>query len=130
MGDLNDGGEAATTQILYGPPGSQPRGPEDARAFGAFQLSDQGDPQRLFNMTNLVPEEIRWSRRHNGQVELLEHILASEGVMPRDDDGLRQVPTMSILNEDVPNLIDTNPTVGGVIPDHAPDHAPVTATFV
>src|SRR3712207_6849725 len=26
LGDLNDGSAAATTQILYGPPGSQPRG--------------------------------------------------------------------------------------------------------
>jgi hypothetical protein len=33
---------------------------------------------------------------------------------------------LSILNEDTPNLLGTNPTVGGVIPDHAP----VTATFV
>ena len=26
LGDLNDGPEAATTEILYGPPGGQPRG--------------------------------------------------------------------------------------------------------
>jgi hypothetical protein len=45
--------------------------------------------------------------------------------MPRAS-GLRQVPLMSILNEDTPSLIGTNPTVGGVVPDHAP----VTATFV
>jgi hypothetical protein len=39
---------------------------------------------------------------------------------------LRQVPVMSIANEDTPPLVGTNPTVNGVIPDHAP----VTATFV
>ena len=71
-------------------------------------------------MTNLVPKEIRWSRRYNGQNELLDHILVSQELMPRDDKCLRQVPTVSILNEDTPNLIGTNPTVGGVIPDHAP----------
>jgi endonuclease/exonuclease/phosphatase family metal-dependent hydrolase len=126
LGDLNDGPEAATTQIVYGPPGSQPRGPEDAtHASGAFQRADDEDDQRLFNVTKLVPENIRWSRRDNGQKELLDHILASEGLMPRVN-GLRQVPAMSILNEDTPNLIGTNPTVGGAIPDHAP----VTATFV
>ena len=126
LGDLNDGPEAATTQILYGPPGSQPRGPDDAtHAFGAFQRSDADDEQRLFNVTKFVPEEIRWSRKHNSQNELLDHILASKGLMPRGN-GLRQVPTMCILNEDAPNLIGSNPTVGGVIPDHAP----VTATFV
>jgi endonuclease/exonuclease/phosphatase family metal-dependent hydrolase len=126
LGDLNDGPEAATTQILYGPPGGQPRGPDDAtHASGAFQRADAQDGQRLFNVTKLVPENIRWSRRHNGQNELLDHILSSEGLMPRVN-GLRQVPTMSILNEDTPNMIGPHPTAGGVVPDHAA----VTATFV
>lgn len=126
LGDLNDGPEAATTQILYGPPGSQPRGPEDAtQASGAFQRADEEDDQRLFNVTKLVPENIRWTRRHDGQNELLDHILASEGLMPRVN-GLRRTPTMSILNKDTPTLIGPNPSVSGVIPDHAP----VTATFV
>lgn len=125
LGDLNDGPEAATTQILYGPPGSQPRGPDDAtHAAGAFQRADANDARRLFNVTKLVPENIRWSRRHNGQNELLDHILTSDGLMPRVN-GLRQVPTMSILNEDTQSLIGAHPTAGGIIPDHAP----VTATF-
>jgi predicted extracellular nuclease len=101
LGDLNDGREAATTQILYGPPGSQPRDPDDAQ--GAFQRADAQDAQRLFNVTKLVPEGLRWSRRHNGQNELLDHILTSEGLMRRAN-GLRRVPTVSILNEDTPNL--------------------------
>jgi endonuclease/exonuclease/phosphatase family metal-dependent hydrolase len=127
LGDLNDVHEAATTQIFYGPPGSQPHGTEDStQVSGAFQRSDAGDSQRLFNVTNLVPKDIRWSRKHNGQEELLDHILASEQLMPRAANGLRRVPAVSILNEDTPNLIGTNPLVGGVIPDHAP----VTATFV
>jgi endonuclease/exonuclease/phosphatase family metal-dependent hydrolase len=126
LGDFNDGPEAATTEILYGPPGSQPRGPDDAtRAAGAFQRADTADARRLFNVTTLLPDNVRWSRRHNGQNELLDHILASEGLMPRAN-GLRQVPTMNILNDDTPSLIGTNPTIGGVMPDHAP----VTGTFV
>lgn len=126
LGDFNDGPEAATTEILYGPPGSQPRGPEDAtHVAGAFQRGDTQDKQRLFNVTKFVPEEKRWSRRHNGQNELLDHILASEGLMPRVN-GLRQVPTVSIINDDTPNLIGAHPTQGGVVPDHAP----VTAAFV
>jgi hypothetical protein len=36
------------------------------------------------------------------------------------------VPAVRIVNEDTPDLIGTNPTIGGVVPDHAP----VTATFV
>jgi endonuclease/exonuclease/phosphatase family metal-dependent hydrolase len=126
LGDLNDGTEAATTEVLYGPPGSQPRGPEDATlASGAFQRPDLQDAQRLFNVTKLVPPALRWSRKHNGQPELLDHILASHGLMPRIG-FLRQVPVLTILNEDTPNLIGNQPTVNGVIPDHAP----VTAVFV
>jgi endonuclease/exonuclease/phosphatase family metal-dependent hydrolase len=125
LGDLNDGPEAATTQILYGPPGGQPRGPEDAtHATGAFQRADADDVRRLFNVTNLVPASLRWSRRHNGQNELLDHILASQGLMPRVG-GLRQVPVVTILNEDTPNLIGAHPIAGGTVPDHAS----VTATF-
>jgi predicted extracellular nuclease len=125
LGDLNDGTEAATTEVLYGPPGSQPRGPADATlASGAFQRPDAQDGQRLFNVTKLVPEPLRWSRRFNGQNELLDHILASEGLMPRAG-VLRQVPTVSIHNEDTPALA-PNPTVFGIVPDHAP----VTAVFV
>jgi hypothetical protein len=45
--------------------------------------------------------------------------------MPRAANGLRQIPNVSILNHDVPDLVGPNPNVGGVVPDHAP----VTATF-
>jgi endonuclease/exonuclease/phosphatase family metal-dependent hydrolase len=126
LGDLNDGPEAATTQVLYGPPGSQPRGPLDVtHALGAFQRPDGNDARRLFNACNLVPAELRWSRRHNGQNELLDHILVSEGVLPRGSDALRRVPAMIIWNTDTPNMVGQHPTSGGVVPDHAP----VTAVF-
>jgi len=126
LGDLNDGAEAATTQVLYGPPGSQPRGPEDAtHALGAFQRADGDDARRLFNLCNLVPKELRWSRRHNGQNELLDHILASGGLLPRSASGLRDVPSVAIWNRDTPNLVGEHPIAGGVVPDHAP----VTAAF-
>ena len=127
LGDFNDGPEAATTQILYGPPGSQPKGPDDAaRPHCAFQLEDKGDRQRLFNVTKLIPQDIRWSRKHNGQEELLDHILACDGLMLPRVNHLRQVPTMTIINSDTPDMIGPHPIAGGVIPDHAP----VTAAFV
>ena len=126
LGDFNDGAHAATTEMLYGPPGSQPKGAEDAsHANCAFQLRDDSDAQRLFNVTKLVSEEIRWSRIHNGQEELLDHILASDALMPRAGT-LRQVPTLTILNSEVRNMIGSHPIAGDVVPDHAP----VTATFV
>ena len=77
---------------------------------GAFQRADTLDHQRLFNVAMLVPEPLRWSRKHDGQNGLLDHILASSGLMPRlGGTGLRQVPALSILNGDVPNLIGLNP---------------------
>jgi endonuclease/exonuclease/phosphatase family metal-dependent hydrolase len=124
LGDFNDAPDAATTQVLYGPPGSQPRGTQDAiDANGAFQRGDDGDAQRLFNVTKLAPAEIAWSRMQNGQRELIDHILASGALMPRQGK-LRRVPELDIRNADSPNIGD-RPRTGGI----EPDHAPVTATF-
>jgi hypothetical protein len=100
-------------------------GTEMVRVRSDSDAKHAQDGQRLFNVTKLVPKAIRWSRRFNRQNELLDHILTSEGLMPRVG-GLRQVPTVSIYNEDTPTLVGTNPTVSGIIPDHAP----VTAVFV
>lgn len=123
LGDFNDGPLAATTEILYGPTGSQPQGPDDATKLRAFQRADQEDARRLFNVTMLVPPEERWTRKHNGQPELLDHVLASADLMPRVGT-LRRVPTLEILNDDLPTLGD-QPRNDAVVPDHAP----IIATF-
>jgi len=125
LGDLNDGPEAATTQILYGPPSSQPRGPEDAADKDcAFQRADKLDDLRLFNVTKLIPIDSRWTRKYNGEGELLDHILVSAGLMPVQN-GLRQVPQISVLNADIPNMVGLHPREM----KEFPDHAPVTAEF-
>ncbi|HEX5658754.1 MAG TPA: endonuclease/exonuclease/phosphatase family protein [Polyangiales bacterium] len=119
LADLNDVPEAATTQLLYGPPGCQPRGPSDrTNAQGTFQRGDRHDAQRLFNVALLAPESDRWSRMAHGQRELLDHILASAALMPREH-GLRRTPAIEIRNGFTGE------------PDLAvPDHAPVSAKFV
>lgn len=62
---------------------------------------------------------------HQGMKELLDHILASQDLMPRVGTGeLRMVPTIEIRNTDAPNLGE-QPRTDGVVPDHAP----VTAMF-
>jgi endonuclease/exonuclease/phosphatase family metal-dependent hydrolase len=118
LADLNDVPDAATTQILYGPPGCQPRGPADrTNAQSPFQRGDRYDSQRLFNVALLAPENERWSRMAHGQRELLDHILASAQLMPREH-GLRRTPTLEIRNGFTGE------------PDLAvPDHAPLSATF-
>jgi endonuclease/exonuclease/phosphatase family metal-dependent hydrolase len=118
LADLNDVPDAATTQILYGPPGCQPRGPGDrTNAQSPFQRGDRYDAQRLFNVAMLAPENERWSRMAHGQRELLDHILASAQLMPREH-GLRRSPTLEIRNG-----------FTGEADLAVPDHAPLSATF-
>ena len=76
VGDLNDEPKAATTQILYGPPGSQ-------IGTTGYQRPDQGDATRLFNLAPLIPEAERFSRIYQGQPELIDHILTSQALVSR-----------------------------------------------
>jgi endonuclease/exonuclease/phosphatase family metal-dependent hydrolase len=125
LGDFNDVADAATTQLLYGPPGCQPRGPGDlVNGQSAFQRGDAFDPQRLFNVALLAPEQDRWSRVAHGQKELLDHILASEQWMPREH-GLRRAPLVEIRNGWTRAVGDDERA-----DDAVPDHAPVSARFV
>ncbi|WP_432476308.1 endonuclease/exonuclease/phosphatase family protein [Nocardioides sp. GXQ0305] len=73
-GDLNDEPEAATTQILLGPPGSE------VGTIG-FDRPDQGDAQRLWNTAGFIDPEHRWSRIYRGRRELIDHVLCSERVV-------------------------------------------------
>jgi hypothetical protein len=60
LGDLNDEVEAATTQILNGPPGSE-------IATTGFDHPDTGDVQRLWNLAPRIPEAQRFSRKYRGR---------------------------------------------------------------
>lgn len=69
LGDLNDVPEAATTQILYGPLGSE-------IGTAGFLQADKGDRQRLWNLAARIPQDQRlpalpWPQRadrpHPGQ---------------------------------------------------------------
>jgi endonuclease/exonuclease/phosphatase family metal-dependent hydrolase len=69
-GDLNDGVDAATTQLLQGPPGSELGTP-------GFGRPDQGDGERLWNLTPLLAEPQRFTRVFRGRREVIDHIFAS-----------------------------------------------------
>jgi endonuclease/exonuclease/phosphatase family metal-dependent hydrolase len=77
-GDLNDTPQAATTQLLLGPPGSQ-------LGTGGFNRPDAGDGNRLWNLEPKMPagdpvtgeEAANWSRINNGVKELIDQILVS-----------------------------------------------------
>jgi endonuclease/exonuclease/phosphatase family metal-dependent hydrolase len=123
LGDFNDVPEAATTQILNGPSGSE-------IGTRGFNLKDKGDDARLFNLAPAIAAERRFSRIHRGRGELLDQIFASEQFFPRDADNNRTLPTEVDCHVDfrerLPSIEDNpNERIGEV----TPDHAPVTATF-
>lgn len=80
LGDLNDEAQAATTQILHGPPGSE-IGTE------GFDRPDQGDRQRLWNLAARIPQAQRFTRIYRGRPELIDHILVSQALVALVPDG-------------------------------------------
>jgi len=76
VGDLNDEPQAATTQILLGPPGSELGTPGADRP-------DTGDAARLWNLAPRLPEEERYSRIYHGRRELIDHLLVSQALLGR-----------------------------------------------
>ena len=79
-GDLNDEADAATTQMLHGPPGSE-------IGTGGYDQADGGDGQRLWNLAARIPEAQRFSRVYRGRRELIDHILVSHDLVTLVDDG-------------------------------------------
>lgn len=74
MGDLNDEPQAATTQILLGPPGSE-------LGTAGANRPDKGDAWRLWNLAPRIPEKERFSRVYHGKGELIDHIMASQTLL-------------------------------------------------
>ncbi|WP_433508532.1 hypothetical protein ACQP04_09685 [Pseudonocardia halophobica] len=63
LGDLNDEPAAATTQILYGPPGSE-------IGTAGYDQPDRGIGARPWNLAARIPRQERFSRIYRGQREL------------------------------------------------------------
>ena len=74
MGDLNDEVEAATTQILDGPPGSE-------ISTTGFDHPDKRDTERLWNLAPRIPAAQRFSRIYRGRKELIDHIFVSQALV-------------------------------------------------
>jgi predicted extracellular nuclease len=110
LGDLNDEPQAATTQILHGPPGSEIGTP-------GFDREDEGDPWRMWNLAPLIPAGRRYSRRFRGRGELIDHILVSKALVH----DVREVDT----GPGEPPSITEVPTARRAEP--ASDHRPVVA---
>jgi predicted extracellular nuclease len=112
-GDLNDTMDAATTQLLFGPPGSQ-------IGTGGFNHPDHGDAQRLWDVGYAMTPPNDYSRINQGRHELIDHILVSHAMVEH----LTDATTVPL---DVPSI--------GVQPNTTPrtdppsDHRPVLAHF-
>jgi endonuclease/exonuclease/phosphatase family metal-dependent hydrolase len=115
LGDLNDTPEAATTQLLFGPDGSQ---------FGTAgeSVPDKGDRWRLWETAPKIPEEHRYSRINSGAHELIDHILISDVLRPR----LQSVDTGVAFGMQLRSI---GPDPMEEINKTASDHAPVFASF-
>jgi len=121
LGDLNDVAEAATTQIIQGPDGSQPN-------TGGFDREDQGDPRRLFNLGLLIPADQRYSRINNGIKELIDHMFVSAALLPivNKKRTRPQVATHPELQGGIDSITnDPQPRKN----KPASDHAPLIAEF-
>jgi endonuclease/exonuclease/phosphatase family metal-dependent hydrolase len=118
LGDMNDEANAATTQIIQGPGGSE-------IGTRGFDRSDKGDDARLFNLAPLIPEERRFSRIYQGNKELIDHIFVSQEMLPGQPRRRPQVNSGAPANP-IPSITDYPGERRGQL---GSDHAPVTATF-
>ncbi|MGW5360843.1 endonuclease/exonuclease/phosphatase family protein [Actinopolymorpha pittospori] len=111
-GDLNDEPQAATTQLLQGPPGSE-------LGTGGFDRPDRGDGQRLWNLADLIPADQRFSRIYRGNRELIDHLFVSHALVGA-------VTTVSTGDTEVRSITD-EPAERRDQPGS--DHRPVIAHF-
>jgi hypothetical protein len=118
-GDLNDEVEAATTQILKGPSGSEV-------GTGGFPKGDQGDGFRMWNLAPILPEvdgKPAYSRKYRDRGELIDHIFASHALVNPDN----MPEAYTAMNPDPLPSMDDNPNERRNEPGS--DHAAIVAHF-
>jgi len=113
-GDLNDGVDAATTQLLQGPPGSELQ-------TAGFAQPDRGDAQRMWNLAEQIPAELRFSRVFQGRGELIDHVFASRAL-------LSPLPAVTTATAG-PALRSVGEDPHREVGKPGSDHAAVVATF-
>lgn len=128
LGDFNDEPEAATTQILLGPPGPELGSPaagakntaqsRTSNENGRRGSSGRQDGWRLWNLAPLMPKNARFSRVYHGRGELLDQIMVSTALVDRIE-SVRVQPVGPL-----PSVTD-DPRQRRHAP--ASDHAPVLA---
>ena len=115
-GDLNDTVQAATTQLLQGPPGSE-------IGTRGFDQADHGDVARMWNLAPLLPAGHDYSRINQGRRELIDHILASRFLVTPVD----AVAATAVIEAPLASIDPADPAARRDAPSS--DHAPVVAIF-
>lgn len=115
-GDLNDTVQAATTQLLQGPPGSEIK-------TGGFNKDDNGDGMRMWNLAPHMPAGRDYSRNNSGRKELIDHILVSHSLVKP----LTAVTAHAVVDEPLAPANPADPATRRNKPTS--DHAPVVARF-
>lgn len=105
MGDLNDGPDAVTTQLLLGP--------EDR----SLTRRDRFDDIRLYNLAEYIPAERRFSRLYHKQRELIDHIMVSHELIFYAQQVNTYIEPIESIDADTESRRDA------VFPDHAPLYA-------
>ena len=115
-GDLNDTVQAATSQLLLGPPGSE-------IGTRGFDQPDHGDTTRLWDLAPIMPPGRDYSRINQGRKELIDHILISRALVQP----LNTVTAQALIDAPLASIDPADPNARRNAP--ASDHAPVLATF-
>jgi endonuclease/exonuclease/phosphatase family metal-dependent hydrolase len=114
-GDLNDEPEAATTQVLNGPPGSE-------IGTAGFDRPDRGDGDWMWNLAALIPEGQRFTRVFRGRRELIDHVFASRMLV-----GLASQVATAVAGPGQLRSVTEHP--GAEVGKPGSDHAAVVASF-
>jgi endonuclease/exonuclease/phosphatase family metal-dependent hydrolase len=111
LGDMNDTPDAATSQIINGPGGSE-------LGTAGADRPDKGDAARLWNLAPLLPPDEQYSRIYQGHGELIDQILVNHRLH-------QHVTEMhSLVNRQLPSIgDDPSPRRNATHSDHAPVYA-------
>ncbi len=103
-GDLNDEADAATTQIINGPTGSE-------IGTDGFSRPDRGDGNRMFNLSPRNPRTSPVHTIYRGRRELIDHIFVSHFLAANGHtvtvDTLTARPGLLSITEDPTTLVGT-----------------------
>ncbi len=120
MGDINDGGQAVTSQILSG---------EAPFRYSPFESKQRTWDVLLYNVKDLQARrsftDYYYTHIHNGYYDSLDHIMVSQEFVAENPHHVGRVGYVSVLND---HLVDDTLSRNGVEPWQS-DHGQVVAAI-